>query len=61
MEEILTPETVFILERALVTNNVQQFKIIYISKGKGKSISLQAWGCPEGSRKLRFPDYMTTV
>jgi len=29
------------------------------SKGKGKSILLQAWSGPEGSRKLRFPDYMT--
>jgi len=22
-----------------------------------KSVPLQAWRCPEGSRKLRFPDY----
>ena len=28
---------------------------------KGKSVSLQAWSGPEGSRKLRFPDYMTTA
>jgi len=28
-------------------------------KGKGKAISLQAWSGPEGSRKLRFPDFMT--
>ena len=28
-------------------------------KGKGKSVPLQAWCGPEGSRKLRFPDYMT--
>ena len=28
-------------------------------KGKGKSVPLQAWSGPEGSRKLRFPDYMT--
>jgi len=28
---------------------------------KGKSVPLQAWSGPEGSRKLRFPDYMTTV
>jgi len=25
------------------------------------SVPLQAWRGPEGSRKLRFPDYMTTV
>ena len=28
---------------------------------KGKSVPLQAWSGPEGSRKLRFPDFMTTV
>jgi hypothetical protein len=27
----------------------------------GKAVPLQAWSCPEGSRKLRFPVYMTTV
>ena len=32
-----------------------------ISKGKGKAVPLQAWSGPEGSRKLRFPDYMTTA
>jgi hypothetical protein len=28
---------------------------------KGKSVPLQAWIGPEGSRELRFPDFMTTV
>jgi len=28
-------------------------------KDKGKSVPLQAWSGPEGSTKLRFPDYMT--
>ena len=27
----------------------------------GKAVPLQAWRCPEGSRKLRFPDFMTTA
>ena len=27
---------------------------------KGKSVPLQAWSDPEGSRMLRFPDFMTT-
>jgi hypothetical protein len=31
------------------------------TKGKGKAVPIQAWGGPEGSRKLRFPDYMTTA
>ena len=26
---------------------------------KGKAVQLQAWSGPEGSRKLRFPDYVT--
>ena len=28
---------------------------------KGKAVPLQAWRGPEGSRKLRFPDFITTV
>jgi len=28
---------------------------------RGKAVPLQAWSGPEGSRKLRFPDYMTTA
>ena len=28
---------------------------------KGKSVPLQAWSGPEGSRKLRFPDFKTTA
>jgi hypothetical protein len=26
-----------------------------------KPVPLQAWSGPEGSRKLRFPDFMTTA
>ena len=32
-----------------------------LCKGKGKAVPLQAWSGPEGSRKLRFPDFMTTA
>jgi len=28
---------------------------------EGKAVPLQAWNGPEGSRNLRFPDYMTTA
>jgi hypothetical protein len=28
--------------------------------GQGTAVPLQAWGGPEGSRNLRFPDFMTT-
>ena len=36
-------------------------EILFTSKGKGKAVPLQAWDVPEGSRKLRFPDFMTTA
>ena len=28
---------------------------------KGKAVPLQAWSGPDGSRKLRFPDFVTTA
>jgi len=31
----------------------------HIGKGKGKAVPLRAWSGSEGSRKLRFPDYIT--
>ena len=37
--------------------------IIHITYGysKGKAVPLQPWSDPEGSRKLRFPDFMSTA
>jgi len=32
-----------------------------VLRGKGKAVPLQAWSGPEGSRKLRFPDFITTA
>jgi len=34
---------------------------VYASKGEGKAAPLQTWSGPEGSRKLRFPGFMTTA
>jgi len=34
---------------------------IYIYIYKDKTVPLQAWICSEGSRKLRFLDFMTTA
>jgi len=28
---------------------------------QSKAVPLQAWSGPEGSKKLRFPDFMTTA
>ena len=38
---------------------MRQRKIV--KKKKGKAAPLQAWSGPEGSRKLRFPDFVTTA
>ena len=31
------------------------------SLDKGKAVPLQAWTRPEGSRKLKFPEFVTTA
>jgi len=36
-------------------------KLHSFQRGKGKAVPLQAWTGPEGSRKLRFPDFVTTA
>ena len=43
-------------------NNLGHTKFIYEEgKGKGKAVPLQTRRGPEGSRKLRFPDFVTTA
>jgi len=32
-----------------------------VVQGKGKAVPLQAWSGPEGSRNLKFTDFMTTA
>jgi len=41
-------------------NNLRLF-IGSRKKNKGKAVPLQAWTGPEGSRKLRLPDFVTTT
>jgi hypothetical protein len=33
----------------------------YLKIVKGRAVPLQAWNGPDGSRKLRFPDFMKTA
>ena len=40
---------------------MRDVRVNMTGKGKGKAVPLQAWSSPEGSRKLRFPDFMTTA
>ena len=44
-----------------VKKSVHLFGTKASNKGKGKPVPLQAWTGPEGSRKLRFPDFVTTA
>ena len=32
-----------------------------VSASKGNEVPLQAWNLTEGSKKLKFPDFMTTA
>ena len=43
-----------------ITSRVHTVIPLYIGY-KGVAVPLQAWSGPEGSRKLRFPDFMTTA
>jgi len=46
----------FVISKRQVTFRITgAFKI----SSSGKAVPLQAWSGPEGSRKLRFPDFMT--
>ena len=36
-------------------------KLVHAKRLKNKSVPLQAWTGPEGSKKLRFPDFVTTT
>jgi len=42
-------------------HSVIKLKYVVRAKGKGKAVPLQDQKGPEGSTKLRFPDFVTTV
>jgi len=44
-----------------IFDRLKDFKSLKNSKGKGKAVPLQAWTGPKVSRKLRFPDFVTTA
>jgi len=46
------------ISRTLFSLAVRSLIISRLVKGKGKAVPLQTWCGPEGSRKLRFPDFM---
>jgi len=44
-----------------IVQKIKRWKPMSKRPIKGKAVPLPAWSGPEGSRKLRFPDYITTV
>jgi hypothetical protein len=44
-----------------IKKNTEAIAVARKEVGKGKAVPLQAWSGPESSRKLRFPDFMTTA
>jgi hypothetical protein len=48
-------------KKIYLTMEPKLFLIKGVLYGHGKAVPLQAWSGAEGSRKLRFPDYMTTA
>jgi len=49
-----------LLEKHVNTPKLEKYDRLNILY-KGKAVPLQAWSGPEGSRKFRFSDYMTTA
>jgi len=42
----------------IIFNQLTSFSLLLsTSRDRGKAIPLQAWTGPEGSRRLRFPDF----
>ena len=48
------------VEFTVVIPETRSFFLVKV-KGKDKAVPLQASSGPEGSRKLRFPDFVTTA
>jgi len=49
------------LKTVFLNTGTAMYRHHWICQLKGKSVPLQAWSGPEGSRKLRFPDFMKTA
>jgi hypothetical protein len=53
--------SVLLLGKVMACGRITTASYIYIYIVKGTAVPLQAWSGPEGSRKLRFPDFTTTA
>jgi hypothetical protein len=50
-----------LLFRIKIQSNPTEIEARSLPNVTGKAVPLQAWSGPEGSRKLRFPDFIITV
>ena len=51
----------FVLNIKLWTQTKNRVKVSVMYRLTVKAVPLQAWSGPEGSKKLGFPDFMTTA
>jgi hypothetical protein len=58
---ILPAERIYGFWIILRTDSVYWFSCYRRGKVKGKAVPLQAWSGPEGSRNVRFLDFMTVA
>jgi len=58
---LILPRLLFRYDVMIVAFCTPSDTLFTAHKGKGKAVPLQARSGPEGSRKLRFPDYMATA
>jgi len=49
------------LQKSLYKDNLHKTRYLSSDLYKGKAVAIQACSGSEGSRKLRFPHYMTTA
>jgi hypothetical protein len=58
---VIIPRLILLKMRNVSDNNCSVIQNTYFIYCKSKAVPLQAWSDPEGSRKLRFPHFMTTA
>jgi len=52
---------IFIRVKCISTFLALRYGQVAGCKGEGKTVSLQTWRGPDGSRNLRLPDFVTTA
>ena len=49
------------LKSSFIITHKPMIEVVAFNEVKDKAVPLQSWSGPEVSRKLRFPDFMTTA